>query len=132
MSDRSAERALSPARRERKDVSLRFMLALLALIAAVLLLLLGLSFVIFPGEMQDRRFAQPFPSFPAPRLQPNPALDWTVFHAQEMAKLNSAGWQDRTAGSVHIPIEQAMRAVATEGIKGWPSGSTTASQGDRR
>ena len=55
-----------------------------------------------------------------------------AFRAEEMRRLNSAGWQDRAAGTVHIPIDQAMRAVAAEGIPGWPTGAAAASQGDRR
>jgi len=82
--------------------------------------------------VRDNRFAGPFPAYPNPKLQPNPAVDWQVFYAQEMARLNSAGWLDRAAGTVHIPIDQAMRAVAAEGIKGWPTGNTTVSEGDRR
>ena len=132
MSERTADRALPAARHERRDVSIRFMLMLLALIGGVLLLLMLLAYEIFPGEVGDRRFAAPFPAFPAPRLQPDPAVDWKAFYAQEMAWLNTAGWQDRAAGTVHIPIDQAMRAVAAEGIKGWPAGDKSVSEGDRR
>jgi hypothetical protein len=65
-------------------------------------------------------------------LQSDPGADWRAFHAEEMRRLNSVGWQDRAAQTVHIPIDQAMRAVAAEGIQGWPTGDATASQGDRR
>ena len=125
-------RILAPARRETRDVGLRFMLALLGSIATVLVLMLGLAWWIFPGEVADRRFAQPFPNFPGPRLQPDPRLDMETFYAQEMTRLNSAGWADRQAGTVHVPIDQAMRAVAAEGIAGWPAGNTHVSLGDRR
>ena len=132
MSEHAASRALSAARRERQDVGLRFILILLAGIALVLLLLMLLAYMIYPGEIADKRFAGPFPDFPSPTLQPNPVLDWKAFYSREMARLNGVGWQDRAAGTVHIPIDQAMRAVAAEGIKGWPAGSTTVSGGDRR
>ena len=128
----ASTRTLVPAQRETRDVRLRFMLALLGFIATVLLLMMGLAWWIFPGELADRRFAQPFPAFPAPRLQPSPRADMQAFYAQEMARLGSAGWQDRQAGTVHIPIDQAMRAVAAQGIPGWPAGNTHVSLGDRR
>ena len=40
--------------------------------------------------------------------------------AVEETSLNSAGWVDRDEQTFRIPIEQAMRAVAAEGIAGWP------------
>ncbi len=125
-------RTLQPPQRETNDVGLRFMLRLLGLILAVLVLMIGLAWWIFPGEVADRRFAQPFPAFPGPRLQPSPRVDMAAFYAEEMARLNGAGWQDRRAGTVHIPIDQAMRLVAKEGIDGWPAGNPAVSLGDRR
>ena len=127
MADRAADRALPPARHEPRDVRLRFMLALFALIGGTLVLLLVLVRLLFPNAVQDRRFAQPFPDYPIPRLQPSPRRDMQVFRAAELAQLNSAGWQDRAAGTVHIPIAQAMRAVAAEGIPGWPTAPTPGS-----
>ena len=132
MSEHLANRALSAARRDTRDVRLRFIVILLAGIASTVMLLMLLAYEIYPGELPDKRFAQPFPNFPAPKLQPSPALDWQDFYKQEMGQLNSAGWQDGAAGTVHIPIDQAMRDVAAEGIKGWPTGNTTVSEGDRR
>lgn len=125
-------RALPPVRRNDKDVSLGFMLAFFALIGGSLLGLIGVAYLLFPGEIRDNRFAQPFPAYPAPQLQPNPPADMQRFYAEEMRRLNGAGWQDRQAGTVHIPISQAMRAVAAEGIGDWPTGDARASQGDRR
>ena len=125
-------RTLPPAQRETRDVGLRFMLALLGFIATVLVLMMGLAWWLFPAEVADRRFAQPFPNFPGPRLQPDPRLDMQAFYAGEMARLDTAGWADRQAGTVHIPIDQAMRALAAEGIPGWPAGDPHVSLGDRR
>jgi hypothetical protein len=120
MSEHAADRVLPPTRHEPKDIGLRFILGLFALIGGTLLLMLALAFVIFPGAVKDLRFTQPFPDFPSPRLQSSPRADMQAFHAEEMARLNSAGWVDRDAHTVHIPIDQAMRAVAAEGIAGWP------------
>ena len=125
-----SDRALRPVLRERKDIGVRFMLALLAGIGACLLLMLAIGYFRFPKELADRKFAQPFPQFPAPQLQPSPRIDMGTFYAEEMKHLNSAGWQDKAAGTMHIPIDQAMRDIAAEGIPGWPS-SADQSEGDR-
>jgi len=132
MSERADHRGLVPAHHETSDVTLRLATGLLALAGILLLLLLGLAWLMFPREVKDQRFAQPFPEWPGPRLQVDPAADMKQFHTEEMRRLNIAGWRDRTANTVHIPIDQAMRAVAAEGIPGWPTGDPMASQGDRR
>ncbi len=55
---------------------------------------------------------------PEPRLQTNPREDLRDLRAQEDAILNSYGWVDRAAGSVHIPIDRAMEIVLERGIPG--------------
>jgi hypothetical protein len=47
--------------------------------------------------------------FPAPRLQPDEVTDLDKFRAASEEKLN-------TSGAGHIPIEQAMEAVAKNGL----------------
>ena len=54
MSEHAADRALPPTRHEPKDIGLRFMLGLFALIGGTLLLMLALAFAIFPGAVKDR------------------------------------------------------------------------------
>jgi hypothetical protein len=126
-----SDRALPPVLREKKDIGLRFMVALLGFIGGCLVLTLVLAYVLFPQQVRDQRFATPFPQYPAPVLQPSPPVDMRAFHEREMQRLNSAGWIDKASGTVHIAIEQAMRAVAAEGIPGWPT-NATASEGSRR
>jgi hypothetical protein len=121
MSEHLPRRALPPVLRESKDVRLTSMLALFALIGSALLLTVAVAYWVFPGSLRDHRFAQPFPQYPNPVLQSDPAADMRAFRAEKLRRLNSAGWVDREAGRVHIPIEQAMRAVAAEGIPGWPT-----------
>ncbi len=130
-SGRAPDRALRPVQHESTDVTFGSMLALFALILGLLLLVLGTAYWLFPGEVKDRRFARPFPDYPSPKLQPSPPVDMSVFYAEEMRQLNGAGWQDKAAGIVHIPIAQAMALVAKEGIPGWPA-SAAASEGARR
>jgi len=59
---------------------------------------------------------------PRPRLQTNPSADLMQFRADEEKRLNSYYWIDKNKGIVHIPIEQAMKEVAEEGIDGFPRG----------
>lgn len=114
-------RALPPVLQEARDVTLGQILALLGLIAAVLGLMIGIVWWMFPTTLEDARFTRPFPDFPAPQLQPRPPLDMQALRAAQLRRLDGAGWADRAAGKVHIPIEQAMRDVAARGIPGWPA-----------
>jgi hypothetical protein len=50
--------------------------------------------------------------FPEPRLQNDDTGDMTRFLQQETAALTAVPWQD-AEGLVHLPIEQAMKVVAT-------------------
>ena len=58
----------------------------------------------------------PVVAFPMPRLQPDPIADLNKFRITEEKRLNSSGWVDPAAGRVHIPIEQAIDAIASS----WP------------
>jgi hypothetical protein len=55
---------------------------------------------------------------PEPRLEPDPLALRRELRAQEDALLKSYGWVDRTAGSVHIPIDRAMEIVLERGVPG--------------
>lgn len=59
---------------------------------------------------------------PAPRLQIDPARDLAEFRVKENRELNSYYWVDKQKGVVHIPIEQAMKKLAAQGIGGFPKG----------
>jgi hypothetical protein len=75
----------------------------------------------FPGSVADvsRAFTvEP----PQPRLQTDPSEDLVKFRAEEEKRLDSYYWVDKKKGIVHIPIEQAMKEVAEEGIDGFPRG----------
>ena len=57
---------------------------------------------------------------PQPRLQTDPSEDLAKFLSNEDKRLNTYYWIDKKKGIVHIPIEQAMKEVAEEGIDGFP------------
>src|SRR2546422_4482344 len=50
-----------------------------------------------------------------PRLQQFPRNELYEFRMKEDADLKSYGWVDKNAGTVHIPIEDAMRLVLERG-----------------
>jgi hypothetical protein len=57
---------------------------------------------------------------PGPRLQTSPERDMQQFRAEEDKRLNSYYWIDKQKGSVHIPIDEAMKKVVNTGIPGFP------------
>jgi hypothetical protein len=53
---------------------------------------------------------------PEPRLQTNPREDLRNLRDSEDALLNSYGWVDKNKGTVHIPIQQAMKLTVRRGL----------------
>lgn len=53
---------------------------------------------------------------PEPRLQVNPREDAAEFRAQEDAILNGYTWINREAGTVRIPIAEAMKTTVQKGL----------------
>jgi len=67
---------------------------------------------------------------PVPRLQADPQDDMSRFRLEEDSLLQSYGWQNREAGTVRIPIEDAMRLSVERGlVSGPPPGSGTVTPG---
>jgi hypothetical protein len=57
------------------------------------------------------------PRLPAePRLQQFPRNELYDFRTKEEQQLHSYGWVDKNAGTVHIPIDDAMRLMLERGI----------------
>ena len=54
-----------------------------------------------------------------PRLQQFPRNELYDFRTKEEAELHSYGWVDKNAGTVHIPIEDAMRLMLERGALTW-------------
>jgi hypothetical protein len=115
------EKALSPARHEPTDVGPRFILIGVPLFLGTVIALALLVLWLYPGATTDRTMQLPLPQYPNPQLQPNARDDMAKFYNEEMRWLNEAGWIDKAHGKVHIPISDAMRLVAKEGIPGWPA-----------
>jgi FtsZ-interacting cell division protein ZipA len=58
--------------------------------------------------------------FPQPRLETNERIELNGFRLAEEQELHSYGWVDKDAGTVHIPIEQAMQILAQRGLPTTP------------
>jgi len=99
--------------------TIRFGILWFAGIAITLGAVVGVATALFPGTLSGRMSGLPPPKFPPPTLQASPRADMARFLRAELERLNSTGWIDRDRGIVHIPIADAMRKVADEGIPGW-------------
>jgi hypothetical protein len=102
---------------EASDVPPKLLVALsvgLAASVAAVLVALALAFPQITSP-RDRGPLQPLP--PQPRLESAPAGDLRAYSDAEGRNLNAYG---RTRdGHVHVPIEQAMKEVASDG---WSDG----------
>jgi hypothetical protein len=58
---------------------------------------------------------------PEPRLQAQPRLDLRALHEGEEQILSSYAWVDPNRGIVRIPIDQAIKIVASKGLPSKPS-----------
>jgi hypothetical protein len=76
------------------------------------------AFPTTPADVNRKLTVEP----PQPRLQTDPSEDLVQFRAEEEKRLNGYYWIDKKKGIVHIPIDQAMKEVAGEGIDGFPRG----------
>lgn len=113
--------SIPTAQREGTDVSAMFIVLAFILMVSGIAVVALLCWWIFPRAPRTELVPYPTPKYPSPQLQADPHDDMVRFYRQELDRLNSTGWVDRAKGIVHIPIDQAMREVAGEGIQGWPA-----------
>jgi hypothetical protein len=68
--------------------------------------------------MDTRKVAPGYPNqaFPNPRLETDERGQLNDIRLNEERTLNSYGWVDKQAGTVHIPIERAMDLLAQRGL----------------
>jgi hypothetical protein len=108
------------------DVLVKF--AFWLIISAVLVhVVLGVMYWVMIRQSAERTDTKQYPLAvnAAPRLPPAPQLqqlkqsasdDLYDLRRQEEAELHSYGWVDKAAGTVHIPIEDAMRLTIERGL----------------
>jgi hypothetical protein len=51
-----------------------------------------------------------------PQLQVNPREDWLKFREEQERALETYAWENRTAGTVRVPIEVAMELLVKKGV----------------
>lgn len=73
---------------------------------------------VYPRETQDVS-RQLLVTPPAPALQTNTPQDLANFLRNQDKKLNTYYWADKQKGLVHIPIEEAIKKLAHDGIDGF-------------
>jgi hypothetical protein len=115
------ETVIPAAAHEPADVSGRFILGAVALVLGALLVITVGVLIAFPYRQLDRVLRSPLPDYPSPQLQASPRSDMRAFYEREMRQLNGTGWVDRGQSIAHIPIDDAMRQIAREGITGGPT-----------
>jgi hypothetical protein len=107
------EERLPPARRESRDIGERFIYIAVGSMVALLVLCALATYWLYPQSRLDRTLQLPLPQYPEPQLQVSPSSDMKNFSLDQARRIN-----ERSAS--HIPIEEAMRETARDGIPGWP------------
>jgi hypothetical protein len=97
----------------------------LAIAAVIIHIGLGFMYSMFIERAKTTERECPLataePQLPAaPRLQQFPQNEMYQLRLQEDQKLNTYGWVNKDAGTVHIPIEDAMRLTIERGVQSRP------------
>lgn len=111
--------APDPALRERDATDGRRVAQVALALCVLLAACIGVSFWL--AHHLARHYARPptvqptaLPSTAGPALEPDPAATLAQFRAEKAALLNGYGWVDRTHGVARVPIDVAMRLLATQ------------------
>jgi len=124
---------MSDRERFDEELQLRGIVGFLVALTVITLLLMGLFWGVSGFLRDDLASRDPAPSPlpeanvvitpPDPQLQDDPELDMVVMQEEQDLLLNSYDWVDRDARRIRVPIAEAMRHVAAEGIPAWTSPS---------
>jgi hypothetical protein len=123
--DNPAVRAASAVKHEESDVNVRAIFGFGAgLLAAAIAIhvLIWLLFLVLSSRAQTAKtpvypMAAPGDRLPPePRLQASPRQELIDFRAREALILGTYGWIDRDAGTVRIPIDEAVRITLERGL----------------
>jgi hypothetical protein len=107
--------------------------------AVIVHILMWFTFAIFV-DVRENKGAPEFPlaidqgaRLPSgPRLQPKPANEIYDFRQRERAALDGYSWVDKAAGTVRIPVSEAMRLTVERGLPSRPADAANGGQpGDR-
>lgn len=107
---------------EKRDVSIRAIVwAAVGLVALIVFTFMAMEAMRSHFTEREARLSPPASPLaetygqqlpPEPRLQDNPLRDLEALRAHESALLDGYGWVDRNAGTVRIPIAQAIELLA--------------------
>jgi hypothetical protein len=120
------------------NVSLIIQFAVWLTVSAIVVhILMWFMFAIFV-DVRENRGAPEFPlaieqgaRLPSgPRLQAKPANEIYDFRLRETAELEGYSWVDKGAGTVRIPIAEAMRLTVERGLPSRATDATGAASGD--
>ncbi|HEY0982996.1 MULTISPECIES: hypothetical protein [unclassified Schlesneria] len=97
----------------------RFGAGLVAMVALVMPLL-GWMYSTMESRIQRNRqevsALTPDVTYSGPQLQPQPSVELRDLKNAELKHLTSYGWIDREKGVVHVPVEAAIKLLATQGL----------------
>jgi hypothetical protein len=122
---------------ETRDANMNAVLAFLVGLVLVLVLVLFVTWQLFrffgvaelaPAPASPFAGARQVP--PSPELQVNSRADLIGMQAKQQQELETYGWENRSAGTVRIPIERAMDLLLQKGLPVLPSGAAETSGGD--
>jgi hypothetical protein len=113
---------------ERSDADPRLVAALAIGVAVFLLAVPLIVRLSYPDASRLGYIGTDLPKPPEPRLQVRARDDLVRLRAAEHERLTGLGWLDRGQGIAHIPIDDAMKLLATRGLPGWPSSDKTSSK----
>ena len=92
----------------------------LAIVMVVVFFAMRWLFGFYGKEQSLGRPASPFENArvlpPRPRLQVEPRADLHAYCVQQLATLNSYGWEDQHNGVVRIPVDRAMDLIMQQGL----------------
>lgn len=108
---------MAEARPETRDVWPKALLLFAGGLVVFLLVALGALYLIFrPQALWPRPGAEWTGNQASPALSTSPHTDLAAVRRQEDAELERLAWVDRDNGIARIPIEDAMRLVARNGL----------------
>jgi hypothetical protein len=98
----------------------KFLLGLGIVLIASALVCWGMFRLFSMQEISQQAPASPFadtrPLPLGPQLQVNPREDWLKFREEQQKSLETLAWENQTAGTVRVPIEEAMDLLVKKGL----------------
>ena len=114
---------------EHSDVAIRPLVIFLTGLTLSLIVVSGIVaalFFLFENEAEEvdpvpSPLAQAAEPIPGPVLQVMPQQDLNQFRAREQQQLDATEWIDEPRGIARIPLDQAMKLTARNGLPAWPA-----------